>query len=212
MSTPLSDALPAAQTPGQRGPPQHEMRDRIVERADARFRHYGFGKTTIAEIAADLDVSTAYVYKFFDSKLAICEAVCSLTLATIERALNAVAYGPLPSEAKFAALYDTLLAESLRLFFNERKLHDMVDVAMNEGWQAIENHKATMAKAIGHIVEEGRQAGVFETDTALDETTAAILSTMACVAHPKILQQTLDDDIEFGAQRLSALVLRGIRR
>ena len=75
MSTPLPDALSATQTPGQRGPLQHEMRDRIVERADARFRHYGFAKTTIAEIAADLDVSTAYVYKFFDSKLAICEAM-----------------------------------------------------------------------------------------------------------------------------------------
>jgi AcrR family transcriptional regulator len=44
------------------------MRQRIVEVAHARFSHFGYGKTTIADIAEDLGVSSAYVYKFFASK------------------------------------------------------------------------------------------------------------------------------------------------
>ena len=73
--------------PGQRGPQQHEMRDRIVRAAEARFRHYGYGKTTVSEIAADLSVSSAYIYKFFGSKIAICEAVCGSLLGRIDEAL-----------------------------------------------------------------------------------------------------------------------------
>ena len=76
-----------AELPGQRGPQQHEMRERVIRAAEARFRHYGYGKTTVSEIAADLSVSSAYIYKFFDSKLAICEAVCGSLLGRIDEAL-----------------------------------------------------------------------------------------------------------------------------
>ncbi len=44
-----------------------EVRERIVEAANARFSHYGFNKTTLAEIAGDCSMSTTNLYRYFEA-------------------------------------------------------------------------------------------------------------------------------------------------
>src|SRR6516225_6195429 len=61
-----------------------DTRTRIVEVADALFRRIGYAKTTVADIAAELDMSPANVYRFFPSKNAIVEAICRRCLTEVE--------------------------------------------------------------------------------------------------------------------------------
>src|SRR5258708_38300541 len=60
---------------GQRGPADHKRRQQILQAADEHFRLYGYRKTTLADIAKSIHLSTPYIYKFFDSKQAIAEAM-----------------------------------------------------------------------------------------------------------------------------------------
>ena len=53
-----------------------DTRVRIMDAAEALFRRLGFGKTAVADIAAELRMSPANVYRFFSSKNAIVEAIC----------------------------------------------------------------------------------------------------------------------------------------
>ncbi len=50
-------------------------RDRILQAAMTRIKHYGYGKTTMAEIAADCDMSPGNIYRFFEAKIDIAEAI-----------------------------------------------------------------------------------------------------------------------------------------
>jgi len=52
-----------------------DTRARIMETADALFRRMGFAKTAVADIAAELGMSPANVYRFFPSKNDIVEAI-----------------------------------------------------------------------------------------------------------------------------------------
>ena len=61
-----------------------DTRDRIMDVADRLFRQLGFAKTTVADIAAELDMSPANVYRFFASKNAIVEAICRRCLAELD--------------------------------------------------------------------------------------------------------------------------------
>src|SRR5215208_7195024 len=56
-------------------PRELDVRARIVETAEALFRDIGYQKTTVADIAKALRMSPANVYRFFDSKKSINEAV-----------------------------------------------------------------------------------------------------------------------------------------
>lgn len=55
-------------TPSSRGPLDHTVREQIVEAAFEHFGHYGYEKTTVAELAKSIGFSKSYIYKFFESK------------------------------------------------------------------------------------------------------------------------------------------------
>src|SRR5215207_4356763 len=82
-----------------RGPAEHTVRAQIVEAAEAHFSRYGYGKTTVSDLAKAIGFSKAYIYKFFDSKQAIGEAICAKTLSALIAAMEeAVAGAPTATE------------------------------------------------------------------------------------------------------------------
>ncbi|HBJ91246.1 MAG TPA: TetR/AcrR family transcriptional regulator, partial [Hyphomonadaceae bacterium] len=52
-----------------------DTREQILRAAMTRILHYGYAKTTMAEIAKDCDMSAGNIYRFFKSKLDIAEAI-----------------------------------------------------------------------------------------------------------------------------------------
>src|SRR5215470_8512499 len=68
-----------------------DTRARIMDTAEALFRRLGFAKTAVADIAAELKMSPANVYRFFPSKNAIVEAICQRCLGELEDRAWAVA-------------------------------------------------------------------------------------------------------------------------
>lgn len=206
-----SDTLTAL--PGARGDPEHEMRQRILEVTQARFRHYGYNKTTVADIASDLGISTAYVYKFFASKLAICEAIVGETVNRIGTQLEDIAASDRPASERLRLVYKTLLEQSIELYFHERKLHDLVRVGVDEHYAAVEHFKDRMRGAARMIVEAGRANGEFEQRTPLADVVDAIWISMVPFAHPSVLEHLIDNvDLERHARHMADLALRGMAR
>src|SRR5437870_6030239 len=120
--------------PPSRGPADHNVRDQSLEAAKQHFSRYGYEKTTVSDLAKAIGFSKAYIYKFFDSKQAIGEAICSKTLNAIIAAVEqAVAGASTPTE-KFRRMFKTLTATGVSLFFNDRKLHDIAAHSAGEGW------------------------------------------------------------------------------
>ncbi len=87
-------------TPASRGPLDHSVRDQILDAAMAHFSRYGYEKTTVTDLAKAIGFSKAYIYKFFDSKQAIGEAICASRLEKIMVAVSeAIADAPSASES-----------------------------------------------------------------------------------------------------------------
>jgi AcrR family transcriptional regulator len=196
-------------TPPSRGPADHAVRDQIVEAAGEHFRHYGYEKTTVSDLAKAIGFSKAYIYKFFESKQEIGEAICAKTLsgivATVEQA---VAEAATPTE-KFRRLLKILVTTNLNLFFNDRKLYDVAAYAAGEQWPSARVYCERITQIMTDIVREGRQSGEFERKTPLDETVRAIDLVMQPYVNPLLLQYSLDVAEEAPAQ-LSNLVLRSL--
>ena len=200
----------SAELPGQRGPQFHEMRERVIQCAETRFRHYGYNKTTVSEIAADLNVSSAYIYKFFDSKVAICEAVCGALLGRIDEALWGEAHASRPAAERLRRVYRILLEHSLALFFHDRQLHDMVVAGLEHRWASIARHIEAMSEVARFIIVAGRESGEFERKTPLDEVTRAVASSFAPFSHPVLLQHSINDDLTSTAEAVATIMLRGM--
>src|ERR1700685_121988 len=49
----------------------------IIDAAAKRFSHFGYAKTTMAEIATDCEMSPGNLYRFFPGKLDIAESIAT---------------------------------------------------------------------------------------------------------------------------------------
>jgi len=195
--------------PQSRGPADHTVREQIVEAAGAHFSHYGYDKTTVSDLANAIGFSKAYIYKFFDSKQAIGEAICSKTLRDIVAAVEeAVAGASTPTE-KFRQMFKTLVATGVSLFFNDRKLYDIAAHSAGEGWPSARAYAERIRQILMEVVREGRENGEFERKTPLDETVNAIYLVMQPYVNPLLLQHNLEVAEEAPVQ-LSNLVLRSL--
>lgn len=195
--------------PQSRGPADHAVREQIVEAAGEHFSHYGYEKTTVSDLAKAIGFSKAYIYKFFDSKQAIGEAICSKTLNAIVVAVEEAVAGATTPTEKFRRMFKTLAATSVSLFFNDRKLYDIAAHSAGEGWPSARAYCERIRQILTEIVREGRESGEFERKTPLDETVQAIDLVMQPYVNPLLLQYNLDVAEEAPVQ-LSNLVLRSL--
>jgi AcrR family transcriptional regulator len=199
----------ASSSPQSRGPVDHSVREQIVEAAGEHFSQYGYDKTTVSDLAKAIGFSKAYIYKFFDSKQAIGEAICSQTLTTLVEAVeDAVAGAPTPTE-QFRRMFKTLVSTGVGLFFNDRKLYDIAAHSAGEGWPSARTYARRIREILTDVIRQGREAGEFERKTPLDETVQAVFLVMQPYVNPLLLQYNLDH-VEDAPVQLSNLVLRSL--
>lgn len=192
-----------------RGPVDHNVRTQIIEAADQHFSHYGYEKTTVSDLAKSIGFSKAYIYKFFDSKQAIGEAICANCLTLIiTNVTESIGESPTAS-VKLRNFFKGLVDESMKLFFHDRKLYEIATFAASEKWPCTIIYGEQIKKIITEIILEGRKSGEFERKTPIDNTVDSIHLVLLPFINPLLLQYNLDL-IEEAPSLLSALVLRSL--
>src|SRR5712691_2408731 len=139
-----------------------DTRGRIIETAEALFRRLGFAKTAVADIAAELAMSPANVYRFFPSKNAIVEAICQRCLGELEAKAWAVARSRGPAAARMERLVLEILAYHKENFLADKRVNDIVLVAIEQSWAAVRAHKETIRAIAELILRDGIEAGELE--------------------------------------------------
>src|SRR5437763_15905708 len=125
-----------------------DTRARIMEAADALFRRIGFAKTAVADIAAELGMSPANVYRFFPSKNAIVEAICQRCLSELEGKAWAVVRAKAPATGRMERLFLEILAYNRENLLQEQRIHDIVLGAVEQNRDAQTPHKESLRTLI----------------------------------------------------------------
>ncbi|MFC4278806.1 TetR/AcrR family transcriptional regulator [Achromobacter aloeverae] len=203
----MTDTLQVSQ--GQRGPADHNVRDQIVQAANEHFSRYGYAKTTVSDLAREIGFSKAYIYKFFDSKQAIGEAICAACLTQVmDGVLKAMAQANTATE-RFRRLFLSLVELSAQLFFEERKLYEIAAHSVSEGWESSRAYETRIQELLTAILREGREGGEFERKTPLDEAARSIYLVMYPFINPLMLQYNLDR-LPDAPREVASLVLRSL--
>ncbi|MEB1798005.1 TetR/AcrR family transcriptional regulator [Xanthomonas campestris pv. campestris] len=192
-----------------RGPADHDVRDQIVNAATEHFSRYGYEKTAVSDLAKSIGFSKAYIYKFFESKQAIGEMICTNCLRQIEDEVRAAVDETDSPPEKFRRMFKVIVDASLRLFFEDRKLYEIAASAATERWQSVLAYEERVLALLQEILQQGRQGGDFERKTPLDEATRALYVLIRPYTNPVLMQHSLDV-IDEVPGLLSGLVLRSL--
>ncbi|MBE9606131.1 TetR/AcrR family transcriptional regulator [Acetobacteraceae bacterium H6797] len=190
-------------------------RTRIADTAESLFRTMGYQKTAVADIARELGMSPANVYRFFPSKSAINEAICARLLGAIAAGAEAVVNGEGSAGERFRRVCHHYFTAFLSSFFREKRMHDMVAAALEEHWEVIDRYIEHEQALMVRLIEEGIASGEFRPG---DPVSLADVCTTCVVLwkHPLLLEQcatSLGETPEILTERLDAtvsLLLRGL--
>ena len=168
-----------------------DTRARILVVAERLFREIGYQKTTVADIAKVLRMSPANVYRFFDSKKAIHEGVARGLMGEVEDAAQAIASRPGRAAVQLREIMKTINRMNSERYVGNSKLHEMVEISMQESWQYCVAHMEQITGTIAGVIAEGVASGEFE---APDVPLAAMCSctTMMRFFHPQMIAQCAD--------------------
>jgi AcrR family transcriptional regulator len=141
------------------------VRGKIVEAAKKRFSHFGYGKTTMAEVAADCSMSPGNLYRFFPGKLDIAEAIATEDYERHLAAMRklAVAVGKDTRQR----LHDLLFEELRRTYHKLEKdprAYEMASVIAQERPEFANWMLANERKILVELLEEAERRGEFRCD------------------------------------------------
>ena len=186
-----------------------DTRERILAVAERLFRQLGYQKTTVADIAKELRMSPANVYRFFDSKKSIHEGVTRVLMGEVETAAAAIMAKPGRASDRLRELITTIHAMNSERYVGDTKLHEMVAIAMEESWQVCVAHMELITRIIAKVIAQGAASGEFlVTDVPL--AASCTCTAMIRFFHPQMIAQcatkpgpSIDEMIDF--------VLAGLR-
>ncbi|WEX74248.1 TetR family transcriptional regulator [Sinorhizobium numidicum] len=182
---------------------------RILNSAERLFRHYGYAKTNVADIARDLEMSPANIYRFFASKQEIHQAICGRMLAASYQQAYDISRLPLSASERLRRYVHGQHKMTVETMLDEQKVHEMVVVAIERDWHVIEKHIDRIDQLLAEIIRDGIRAGEFAEQ---DPEVAARCFGAAVVTlcHPQIVAQCLakqnratpDELIEYAIEAL----------
>ena len=168
-----------------------DTRERILVVAERLFREIGYQKTTVADIAKVLRMSPANVYRFFDSKKAIHEGVARTLMGGVEDAAQSIATSRGSAALRLRELMTTIHRMNSERYVGDSKLHEMVEIAMEESWDVCVAHMELITRIIAEVIAQGVATGEFH---APDVPLAAMCSCSAMIRffHPQMIAQCVD--------------------
>jgi AcrR family transcriptional regulator len=167
-----------------------EVRARILGVAEEHFRRIGYHKTSVADIASELGMSPANVYRFFPSKGAINESICGRVMNEVAEIAFTIAHTNAPALEKLDRLLTAVHRHNKTTLIKERCMHDMIVAAMQENWAIIKAHIARMVTIFEAIIREGIEAGEFKVEDPA-EAARAINTAFTPFFHPILIEQCL---------------------
>lgn len=185
-----------------------ETRARILAVAWDLFRQLG-SRATIADVAEQLGMSSANVYRFYSSKQALCEAVCSNQLGAMLEAAREVAAAPGKPSERLRGVLLTLHIAMRDQMTNEARVHEIVDIAINEHWAPIGEFEQSTCEILAHLIAQGQGVGEFGPG---DPIQLGMLTICACagVHHPTMIAQYRDVDGSSPPEAIIDFALRAL--
>lgn len=187
-----------------------DMATRILEAAEAQFRHYGYGKTTVADVAKAMGMSPANIYRFFGSKSELLEGVCARLLQQSLAVAQSVAVLPVNCEEKLRRYSMNHFEFTVATMLDERKVHDMVVAAIEQSWGVIDKHIDELQTILAGIIAEGMDKGEFAKGDPAHAARCFGAATSP-LHHPQMVAQCIGKNNRASPEDLTEFAIRALK-
>ena len=189
---------------------RHDNVARILVAAERLFRHYGYAKTTVADIAKDLGMSPANIYRFFASKVEIHQALCARCAEREPRTGTRVCGSSASAEERLRRYSMNHYQYTVETMLDAEKVHEMVIVAIERDWQVVDQHIDQLQSIVRDIIAEGMANGEF-TKGDPELASRCFGAATSALHHPQLVAQCIGKGNRASAEELTEFSIRALK-
>lgn len=186
------------------------IREQIVQAAKKRFSHFGYAKTTMAEVATDCAMSPGNLYRFYPGKLDIAEAIATEDYSRHLEHMRKLAITP-GKDAR-QRLHDLLFEELRRTYHKLEKdprAYEMALVISRErpefaNWMLREERKILV-----ELMDEAERRGEFVPE-AKEFTAEMIQAATMKFRYPQLWSKLTLPKLERELEGVIQLLINGL--
>ena len=190
----------------------NKIRAEILVAAQERFRNFGYGKTTMAEIAADVNMSAANLYRYFDNKQDIaaeCAAECMGDLNSLLD--NVVSLPNLDAIQRLHMYVQTGMRYHFDMMHEAPRLNELVENITRNHTELIHKRNQRAETQIARILQQGVRSGEFQVENIV-ATSSAILRATIFFTVPVFMHLYTIEEFEKMAVDVVNLIIVGLRK
>ncbi len=187
-----------------------EVRNQILDAAFARFGQYGLGKTTMAEIAKDCDMSAGNLYRYYPNKADIGAACAMRCFNEMDALLRDIIKRPgLTATEKLKTFVLEKFYHVYEQFSEQPKLYELVMYIQQEKFDIIQARLKGQQSLLAEILAEGNRSGEFDVSDIL-ETASLIQAAVTIFNAPHFINSYPFEKLEDEAKGVVDLLVRGL--
>jgi AcrR family transcriptional regulator len=184
-------------------------RQQILQAFKKRLDHYGYDKTTMAEIAADVGISVGTLYLEFDSKEAILAALLEETAREFENTFLSIARAALPAPQRLREILLAYVRLADRCCRAGTHSGDVLLSGARKCQRKKAEEEARYLALLERLLREGVRAG--EVETADAACTAQVMRDALTAYLPPHSMGESSEQIFRRAEELVELLVRGLQ-
>lgn len=186
-----------------------ETRRDIVNTAERLFKENGFNSVAISDIAAELQMSPANIFKHFRSKIELVDEIVLQLISNLEKQIIILDSSNEPV-TRLTHLAQHLAQRHHNDFCENPYMYEMLVLTAKRELQCGDYYRSVMMSLFKEIIDDGVNAGIYPTVNT-EDTAETILDALVGTLHPIIF---MNEKVETVLQRSASvikLIDRGLR-
>lgn len=186
--------------------------EEILDAAEEVLRRFGPRKTTVVDVARELGVSHGTVYRHFDTKAALHEAITSRWVERVTHPLAAISEKKTSAKQRLREWFETLMDIKAKTVKDDPEMFASYSIlAQNVADHVVFEHLDTMIKQVELILCDGCEDDSFEIENCA-ATARALFDATIRYHHPLHVKEWQGENIKEEFNQLFLLLERGIQK
>jgi len=178
-----------------------ETREDILRTADALFRERGIAKSSIADIAQELGMSPANVFKHFHSKTVLVDAICDRHITHMIGRFDTVDT-PAPAPEKLGIVVRRLMQAHLQDISENPFFLEMIFLVTKTELESGFHYRHLIEELFFNLIKDGVEADVYHCSDCRS-VSRHVAASFASVLHPVFLAHQTEAELD---ERLNGIV------
>lgn len=181
-----------------------ETKQDILTTAETLLRQKGFSGFSIADLAAELGMSPANVFKHFRSKAALADAICDRHITRLVGRFDTVG-DTAPAPQRLGIVVERLMEAHLADIRNDPLFFEMLVLMSGADLASGRHYRQLLENLFESVVRHGFESGVYKAppDSVIGKSVAPCF---ASVLHHVFLMRAGDDELHARCNGLVQLV------